>query len=341
MLKPLLLLCGGYVASLLVMTTAPVFLDGATASLVSIGPLLFDVVLAAYLVVHYLGLRGLFRLAAYFFTFLGLVSIPSGILSPVGPGQSYPSNVTSYVNPFTNNSTISWINNFDTPCVLVHGQTSTSQSTGYYGLGYGGTSTRLGSNCHGLAQLTAQAYSSGLGSKATVQSSVWFIDQPFYVPDHGQKTTRLDIGGSVFISGWLARQNAGIGTYNGGTTLEIMLKLMGNAPCDSYGCYNSYATRYFTGTQSMSSEYDLPHLGIYVTPSYTYNVIVSFNVTSNTIGIGAGGIATSDACFGYSNYCAATPTNVPGFPASCMPNPSRFQSCELLLTAVAYTLTDF
>ena len=88
MLKPLLLLCGGYVASLLVMTTAPVFLDGATASLVSIGPLLFDVVLAAYLVVHYLGLRGLFRLAAYFFTFLGLVSIPSGILSPVGPGQS-------------------------------------------------------------------------------------------------------------------------------------------------------------------------------------------------------------------------------------------------------------
>jgi hypothetical protein len=338
--KPLPVLAVSYLASLLVITTTPLFFDPPTSSHIAIIPLLFDVLLAAYLAIHYLGLKSIFRLGAYFLAYVGLVSIPSGILAVVGSGHSYPSDVTNSVNSFTNNSTITWINNFDKTCLLVHGQSSAQESTGYYGLGYGGTGAQLSGDCHGLAQLTTQSYSSGIGSKSVIRSSIWLMDQPFYVPDHGQKTTRLEIGGSVFVSGWLARQNAGIGLYTGGTSLEIIVKLIGNAPCDSYSCYNSYATRYFTDPQSMSSDYNLPHLGTYVAPGYTYSVIVSFNVTSNTIGMGVGGISTANACFGYSSYCNSTPSNVPGFPASCTPNPSRFQACELDLTAITYSLTD-
>ncbi len=319
----------------------PLFLDSATSSIVAIGPLLFEVLLAAYLVIHYLHLRGLVRFIAYFIAYVGLIAVPSGILGPLGAGQSYLSSETSSVNPITNNSTVSWLNNYDNDCLLVTGQTSTVDSTGYYGLGYGGASSGQDTDCHGVALVTAEAYSSGIGSKANMQSSVWFMDQPFFVPDHGQKTTRLDVGGEVFVSGWLARQGAGIGLYDGSTSLEIGVRLIGTAPCNAYDCYSSYSVvRSWTGTQWISSsEYQFSALTFYVHPGHSYNIIVSFNETSSSTGMGPGGVAGADVCFGYSPYCVMSP--YPAVKFSCSPNLSPWPSCGLVLKALSYSLTDF
>jgi hypothetical protein len=330
----------GYFGSLVVMTTAPLFFDSVTSSTLAIGPLLLDVILSAYVVVHYLRLRGFFRLIVYFFAFEGLLVIPASILAPSGRGQTYPSGSTNYVNSFTNNSTVRWSASLSS-CELASGQTSTRDSTGYYGLGYGGADSSITSNCKGFSQLSAEAYSSGIGSKTIIHSSVWFMDRAFFVPDHGQKTTGLVVGGAVFVSGWLANPSAGIGLYEGYTTLDIAVRLTGNAPCDAYDCYSSYSVvESWTGPQSMDSQYQFSGLNFLVDPGYSYTIIVSFNETSNTIGMSPGGVASAEACFGHSSYCLKDPDNFLG-PPGCSSIPSQFTPCELELLSLDYAITDY
>jgi hypothetical protein len=332
---------GSYLSCLLAITTAPLFFDSVTSSLLAIGPLLVDVVLSAYVVVHYLHLRGIIRLIVYFLAFEGLVLIPSSILAPSGQGQTYPNGSANYANSITNNSTARWSSDFRT-CTLTNGQISTRESTGYYGLGYGGADSNLNSNCQGSAHLAAEAYSSGVGAKALVYSSVWFMDSSFFVPDHGQKTTSLTVGGTVFASGWLANPGTGIGLYEGFATMDIIVRLIGTAPCIAYDCYSSYyLVRSWSGPQSIHSQYHFSDLNFLVDPGFSYNIIVSFKETSNTIGMGPSGFASATACFGYSSYCLKDPDNFPGLPTTCSPGPSQLTRCELELQSLDYAITDF
>jgi hypothetical protein len=102
--KLLLILAASYLGGLLVITTTPLLVGGNTASQIAIGPLLFDVLLATYLAIRYLHLKGVLKLGAYFLAYLAIVSVPSGILNPTGIGQSSLSTGTSPVNPFTTNA---------------------------------------------------------------------------------------------------------------------------------------------------------------------------------------------------------------------------------------------
>jgi hypothetical protein len=338
--RPLLLLLAvGYVAGLFTITTTPVFLDEWTASRVAIGPLLFEILLAAYLIVRYLGLRGFLLLVAYFLAFVGLVSVPSGILLPTGLGQHYPTGANNSNNLITTNSTTRWLNNFDIDCVLAHGESSAHDSTGYYPLGYAGAGSRLSTNCHGIGTLASEAYSSGLFGRASIQSSVWFMDRQFYVPKAGQQSSQVYVGGTIHVGGWLADHNAGIGIYNSGTGLELDVKITGTAPCDLYNCYGSgYQARSWSGSQTMSNDYQFSGLIFPVAPGYYYNIIVSFNETSSIFGAGAGGIVSSEACFGYSAYCTSTDA---GSPLTCSPKPSSYPECGVIIKDLSYTLTNF
>ena len=336
----LLLLLVGYLGGLLSITTLPLFLDGNTASLVTIGPLIFDVILTAYLGVHYLHLRGIFKLGAYVLAYFGMVAMWSGIIAPVGTGNALPANVNNNIDQFTN-STVRWVNNFRNNCVLVHGQSSDPQSTLYFGLGYGSATAQLATDCHGLSQLSVETYSSGVSSSEHMQSSVWFQDQPFYVPDNGQNTTRVIIGGEVWIEGWLTRQSSGLGIYQSDASLWITLRLTGDAPCDTYQCYDAYTTMYWSAPRTLFETYDLPQLVAYVPAGHTYAATVSFNVTSYATGTGAGGIATGTACFGHSSYCTSTPESATGPPMTCLQHPTAFQPCEVDVTALTYSVTDY
>ena len=339
----LLKLVAGYLGCLVAITTAPLFFDSVTSSLLAIGPLMFEVLLAAYLVIRYLRLRGFLKLIAYFIAFESLVAVPSAILAPPALGQSSLSWSNNYVNPVTNNSTVHWPPSPPAPCVLEFGRTSTRDSTGYYGLGYGGASSESTGNCRGAAELAAQAYSSGLGARSIIRSSVWFVDQSFFVPDRGQRGTSLDVYGTVFVSGWLVNRGAGIGLYEGFTALDVVVKLVGNAPCSAYDCFSSYSVgKSWTGLQSLHSQYSLSASHFILAPGYTYNIVVSFNETSNTIAMGPSGVASADACFGYSSYClTSSPNNFPGFPVSCAPSSTQTTPCGLELISLDYTLTNF
>lgn len=340
--RPLVVLAVSYFACLLVVSTTPLFLDPATSSHIAIGPLLFEVLLAAYLAIRYLGLKSIFRLAALFLAFVGLVSVPSGILLSAASGQHYyPAGSSGDVTNLTSsNSTLRWANIFDGPCILAPRESSTPTPTSYYGLGYGGTSSTLGSDCYGEGHLTSEAYASGMYGKTLVQSSIWFEDKQFYVPNIHQQSSLLYVGGVIHATGWLAVHTAGIGIYQSGATLNAIVRISSTAPCSlDYDCYGSYyVVQTWTGFMTIDNDFTFSGLTFNVAPGYLYRMTVSFNETSYVEAVGAGGIANSDACFGYTAYCTSSPDVGPTL--ICSPNSSSSPSCGLAVKQLSYTLTN-
>jgi len=297
---------------------------------------MFEVLLTAYLAIRHLGLKSLFRLGALFLAFIGLVLVPSGILLSAASGQHYP-NANGVTNFTTNNSTLRWANNFDGHC--EKGASTIGSRTVYYGLGYSGSSSTMSGTCYGTGKLASEAYASGLYGRASIQTNIWWQDRQFYVPNVNQQTSILYVGGIIHATGWLADHTAGIGIYHSDTTLNAIVKLTGTAPCNLYNnCYgNYYVIQTWTGFQTFDNDFTFSGLMFFVAPGYYYNIIVSFNETSNADGVGAGGIANSDACFGYTPYCASSPDVGPTL--FCSPNPSS-QPCGLAIKQLYYTLTS-
>lgn len=340
--RPLGVLAVSYFACLIVIATAPVFLDPATSSDIAIGPLLFEVLLAAYLAIRYLGLKSIFRLAALFLAFIGLVSVPSGILLSAASGQHYyPAGSSGDVtNLTTSNSTSRWANIFDGHCFLAPGESSAPTPRGYYALGYSGTGSTLSGDCYGAGHLASEAYASGMYGKTLIQSNIWFGDKQFYVPNINQHSSLLYVGGIIHATGWLAVHTAGIGIYQSGATLNAIVKINGTAPCSvDNNCYGSYyVVQTLTGFQTTDNDYTFSGLQFTVASGYHYNIIVSFNETSYAEAFGAGGLANSDACFGYTSYCTSSPDIGPTL--VCSLNQSGSHPCGLAVKQLHYTLTN-
>jgi len=338
--RPLLVLAGSYFACLLTISTTPLFLDSATSSLTAIGPLMFEVLLTTYLAIRYLGLKSILRLGALFLAFVGLVLVPSGILLSGASGRHYPNGTNNATNLGTSSSSSRWANIFDGPCLLSSGESSTAPPMRYYGLGYSGGSSTVSSDCYGVGHLASEAYASGVYGKTLILSSVWFEDKQFYVPNVHQQSSLLYVGGIIHATGWLADHTAGIGIYHSETILNAIVKISGTAPCNlDNNCYGDYyVVQTWTGFKTMDNDFTFSGLMFNVAPGYLYNIVVSFNETSYVYGVGAGGIANSDACFGYTPYCTASPDIGPTL--VCSPSPSTSQPCGLAIKQLSYTLTD-
>lgn len=340
--RPLVVLAVSYFSCLLVISTTPLFLDPAASSYIAIGPLLFEVLLTAYLAIRYLGLKSIFRLSALFLALIGLVSVPSGILLSAASGQHYyPAGSSGDVTNLTSsNSTLRWANIFDGPCIQAHGESSTSTPTNYLGLGYSGTGYTLGNDCYGAGHLTSEAYASGTYGKTLIQSRIWFEDKQFYVPNIHQHSSLLYVGGIIHATGWLAVHTAGVGIYQSGATLNAIVRISGTAPCNlDNNCYASYyVVQTWTGFMTIDNDFTFSGLTFNVAPGYLYKITVSFNETSYVEAVGAGGIANSDACFGYASYCTSSPDIGPTL--ICSPTPSSSPSCGLAVKQLSYTLTN-
>jgi hypothetical protein len=298
---------------------------------------MFEVLLTAYLAIRYLGLKSIFRLGALFLAFIGLVLVPSGILLSAASGQHYP-NANGVTNLTTNNSTLRWANTFNGQC--ENGESSLGSRTTYLGLDYSGSSSTLSGTCYGTGQLASEAYASGLYGRASIQTSIWWKDKQFYVPNIRQQSSLVYVGGIIHATGWLADHTAGIGIYQSDTTLNAIVKIVGTAPCNiDNTCYgeNYFVAQTWTGFQTFNNDITFSGLMFLVAPGYYYNIIVSFNETSNVFGAGAGGIANSDACFGYTSYCSSSPDIGPTL--VCSPSPSS-QPCGLAIKQLYYTLTN-
>lgn len=198
----------------------------------------------------------------------------------------------------------------------------------------------MSSNCYGVGHLASEAYASGVYGKTLIQSNIWFEDKQFQVLNVHQQSSILYVGGVIHATGWLAGHTAGIGIYHSETILNAIVKISGTAPCSlDSNCYGSYyVVQTWTGFQTTDNDYTFSGLMFNIAPGYFYRIIVSFNETSYVYGVGAGGIANGDACFGYTAYCTSSPDSGPTL--ICSPTSSPSQSCGLDIKQLLYTLTN-